>query len=88
MRSHALPGSDPVTQPQAERTRSIRSGTSAQNRTNAAWLRGELERLRGWIAGAPHRWPSQRVVVALAAIGEGDSGWQLRAADVLQGGGR
>lgn len=60
--------------------------SDAQRRANAAWLREQLAELHGWIAGAPHRWPTWRIAVALEWIVAGDDGWRLKAADVLRSG--
>lgn len=49
--------------------------SDAQRRTNAAWLRTQVERLSCWMAGSPHRWPVGRVVAAQGAILAGDERW-------------
>lgn len=55
-----------------------------QRRTNAAWLREQLEELTRWLEGNPHRWPHVRVVTAQRAILAGDEHWRMRAAEVLR----
>jgi hypothetical protein len=57
--------------------------TAAQRRTSAAWLRAQLKQLTAWIDGAPHRWPTRRIVAAQRSIASGDERWAMRSADAL-----
>ena len=63
--------------------RTYYSGTDAQRRANAAWLRDQLAELDRWLEGSPHRWPHIRIIAAHRAILAGDEHWRLRAADAL-----
>lgn len=70
--------------PESANVRPADRQSNAQRRTNAAWLRAQLEELIGWLDSNPHRWPTVRVVAAQRAILAGDEHWRLRAAEVLR----
>ena len=66
--------SDPV----AATHRAQPASTAARNRTNAAWLRAQLEDLAGHLAFDARHWSLDQQRRALMAIARGES-WRIGA---------